>query len=54
MTGQFRRNDLPRIDAAAVGALQGAQVGSFDAAKIAVDLVGNGGSPLPQLTVGGE
>ena len=52
--GQLRRDHLPRIDAAAIGALQGAEVGGLDASKITVDLMGNGGSPVPQLTVGGE
>ncbi len=45
VAGELRRDHLPRIDAAAVGALQGAQVGSLDAAGVAVNLVGNERSP---------
>ena len=44
--GQLGRDDLPRVDAAAVGALQGAEVGGLDATEIAVNLVGDDRSPL--------
>jgi hypothetical protein len=46
VAGQLRRNDLPRIDAPAVGALEGAQVGRLDAADVAVDRGWNGGAPV--------
>src|ERR1700712_3014118 len=44
---------LPRVDPAAVGALQGADFGCFDAADVAVELR-NGKSPCGQLRIGGE
>jgi hypothetical protein len=56
--GELRRDDLPRIDAAAVGALQGAKVGGLDATEIAVNLVGDDRllyfNRTGQWTVGGE
>ncbi len=36
--GKLGGNDLPRVHTAAVGALQGADFGSLDAADVAVDL----------------
>jgi hypothetical protein len=38
MAGQLRRDDLPRVDAAAVRALEGADLGSLDTPDVAVDL----------------
>jgi len=38
VTGKLRGDHLPRVDAAAIGALQGADLGRFDAADVAVDL----------------
>ncbi len=45
MPGELGGDHLPRIDPAAVGALQGADFGRFDPSDVAVDL-GNVGSPL--------
>jgi hypothetical protein len=39
--GELGGDDLPRVDAAAVGALQGADFGCFDPSDVTVDL-GNG------------
>ena len=38
VAGELGGDHLPRVDAAAVGALQGADFGRFDAADVAVDL----------------
>jgi hypothetical protein len=38
MAGQLRGDHLPRIDAAAVGALEGADLRSLDASDVAVNL----------------
>jgi hypothetical protein len=38
VAGQLGGDHLPRVDAAAVGALQGADFGRFDTADVAVDL----------------
>jgi hypothetical protein len=43
---QLRRHHLPRIDAPAVGALEGAQLGRLDAAEVAVDRGWDGGAPV--------
>ena len=53
MPGELGGDHLPRVDAAAVGALQCADFGRFDPSGIAVDL-GNVGSPWGQLRTGGE
>ena len=58
MPGELGGDHLPRVDAAAVGALQSADLGRFDPTNVAVDL-GNG-CRLPivgknrQLRTGGE
>ena len=36
--GELGGDHLPRVDPAAVGALQGADLGGFDASDVAVDL----------------
>jgi hypothetical protein len=54
VAGELGGDHLPGIDPAAVGALQGADLGRFDAADIAVDLWDGRFSFAGQLRIGGE
>jgi hypothetical protein len=38
MPRQLRRDDVPRIDTAAIGAFESANLGGFDAPDVAVNL----------------